>query len=367
MAITEQNKQAIDAAVKSLYFVSTDENGIKSIDAFYPDYQDTNEFLLQQAYDLRKAAYEEPACYEPNDALILSVEDLIAEAYDEELYDVEDEILREAGFSRSDDLAEDLLDYLRETYSIAPPFDHYLKQDIKVNLLLDAKDEANEDFVTIAEQNEALCGKLSAVEALSKESGLTLLVKQQGHTMDELQQTMTEYQNAFYGENADHSADYDTRYKNFEKSHNPFLSSVCQELDNMPRFMNCLTILAKVDMYQFAEMMKPGKEITFPKDAMVGFYSPWVGGGSVLEIALEKELTISSEKIWDAQIEGARLGYNYSVNQSYGLIESCWKDVKEIKDTVPEKKPSLDAMIQAAQLKSQSGMGDLGPEVEPQR
>lgn len=370
MAITEQDKQAIDSAVEKLYFVSTDKDGNKSFDPFYTDYRDSNEFLLQQAYDLRKAAYEEPACYEPDEALIDSLQDMITEAYDEQLWDIEDGIVREAGFEPSDDKTQELLDYLRETYAIEFPFDHYFNQDIKVNIMLDAQDEGNKDFVSIYEQNEALCGNLSpedARESLAEETGLSLLVKQQGHTMDELQQTMKEYQEFFYGENADHSADYSDRYSDIEKSHNPFLTSICQELDNMTNHMNCMTILAKMDMYQFAEMMKPGKEITFSKDAMVGIYSPWNGGGSVLEVALEKDLTIPSEKIWDVQIEGAKLDYQYSVDQTYGLIGSCWTDVKAIQDAVPEKKPSLDAVIQAAQLKSGSGMGEHGPEIECQR
>lgn len=370
MAITEQDKQAIDQAVEKLYFVSKDEHGNKSIDAFYPDYRDTNEFLLQQAYDLRKAAYEEPACYAPDEAIIFSLEDKISEAYVDELWDCEDKIVQEAGFDRSDDKAGELLEYLRDNYMIELPFDHYFKQNIKVNIMLDAQDEGNKDFVSIYEQKEALCGNFSPEdtrESLAEETGLTMLVKQQGHTMEELQQTMTEYQEFFYGENADHSANYSGRYSEFEKNHNPFLVSICQELDNMHNYMNCMTILAKMDMYQFADMMKPGKEITLPKDAMVGIYSPWNGGGSVLEVALEKDFVIPSEKIWDVQIEGAKLDYQYSVDQTYGLIESCWKNVKAIQDAAPQKKASLDVMIQTAHLKTQAGMDTPGPEQSPQR
>ena len=128
-----------------------------------------------------------------------------------------------------------------------------------------------------------------------------------------------------------------------------------------------MTILAKVNMYEFAEMMKPGREITFGKDAMIGIYSPWNGGGSVLEIELEKELVVSSDKIWDVQIEGVTPDYQYSVNASYGLIESCWKEVTSIKEASPEKKPSLDNMIQAAQSKLPTGTGMEGPRKEVQR
>lgn len=368
MAITEQDQRAIDEAVEKLYYVSTDAQGNKSIEPFYPDYRDTNEFLLQQAYDDRKTAFEQNQHGEPEDTLLLDMEDKISEMYMEELWEVEDNIMSEAGFDSGRD--EEQLEYLRDTYAIILPFDHYLDQQVKVNIMLDAKDEGNRDFVSIAEQNEALCGMLSPEDAkktLAEETGLTFLVQQQGHTMEELQQTMSAYQEFFYGENADHSASYERRYADFEKGRNPFLVSVCLELDNMTNYMNTVTILASVSLKEFAEMMKPGKQITFPKDAMVGIYSPWNGGGSVLDVALEKELSIPSDKIWDVQIEGAKLDFQYSVDATYGLIGSAWKEVKEITDAAPEKKPSLDNVIQAAQFKSQSGADRNGISQEPQR
>ena len=368
MAITEQDQRAIDEAVEKLYYVSTDAQGNKSIEPFYPDYRDTNKFLLQTAYDNRKAAFEQGRGGEQENTLLWALEDKISENYTEDLWKVEDKIMSEAGFDSGRD--EEQQEYLRETYRINLPFDHYLDQQVKVNIMLDSKDEANQDFVVIAEQNEALCGRFSpeeAKESLAKESGLTFLVQQQGHTMEELQQTMSAYQEFFYGENADHSASYERRYADFEKSRNPFLVSVCLEMDNIVNAMNSMTILASVSLKEFAEMMKPGKEITFPKDAMVGIFSPWNGGGSVLEVALEKELSIPSDKIWDVQIEGAKLDYQYSLDSTYGLIGSAWKEVKAIKDAAPEKKPSLDNVIQAAQFKSQSGADRNGISQEPQR
>lgn len=370
MAISEKDKQAIDQAVHELYFVSADENGRKSFCPFYPDYRDTNEPFLQTAYDNRKLAFEEKT-EDPKNALLYMLQDEIAEGYDEQRWDVEDEIMRKAGFEPSDDMAQEQIEYLRDEYDMEIPADHFLNQKMFVNIMLDAKDEANRDFIVIQEQDTALwdveMDPAEAEEILSEDSGLKFLVEQQGHTMQELKQTRDAYIDAFYRNNADRNASYDGFYEAFSKTHNPFLSSLCQELDNMHNHMNCMTILARVDMYEFAQMMQPGKEISFSKDTMVGIYSPWNGGGSVLEIELEKDLVVPSEKIWDVQIEGANLDYQWSVNQTYGLIQSCWKDIKEIRDAEPEKKPSLDAQIHSAQKIAESSADHHGPEQEAQR
>lgn len=370
MAISEQDKRAIDEAVKALHFVSTDEQGNKSIDPFYTDYRDTNEFLLQKAYDMRKAAFQPADAYEPENALIYTLQDMISEAYDESRWEIEDDILRKAGFDPSDDMATEQLEYLRETYLFVPPFDHYLDQTVRVNILLGIGNEANTDFAVIREQHDAFLTDMDpadAKEALAQESGLSFLIQQQGHTMEEFTAAMKAYVDAFYGENAGHNFDYSARFTEVGKEGNRFLTSVCQELDNVHNYMTCMTVLAKMSMYQFAEMMHPNKEVVIPKDAMVGIFCPWSGSGSVLEIELEKDLVIPSEKIWDVQIEGATLDNTYSVNSVFGLVDNCWEDIKEVREAQPEKKPALDSLIQSAQQKAETQNAKDIPAKEQER
>lgn len=370
MAITDLDKQAIDEAVANLHFVRVNEDGHKSFDPFYTDYHDTNDFLIQKAYDMRHAAMKEPDAYEPENALIYTLQDMISDIYDEQRWDIEDEIMRKAGFEPEDDKAEEQISYLRENYVMEFPFDHYLNQSVLVNVMLATDDERNQDFGGIKQQQEALDGQFSeedAKEAMEWETGLTLLLQQQGYTMEDLKAVYEDYQEAFYGEDVDRNAKYGDRYEAFAKDHNRFLTSVCQELDNMHNIMNSMTILAKMDLYQFAEMMKPGKVITFPKESMVGIFAPWQGGGSVLEIELEKDLVVSSDNIWDAQLEDAKLDYQYSVDSVYGLVRSCWKDVGSIQDAEPEKKPALSEMIQSAAVKATEAADKTGPAQDMQR
>ena len=341
MAFTNDDKRAIDAAAERLHYLEKGEDGMKHIE-LYADYRDTNESLLQIAYDNRHE----------ND-LMDKLRDQIADWYFWTAGETENEILSDF----DPDILEEAQDYFRENYAIDIPYDHFLDQSMKVNLMLDCGNEANRDFISIYELRQALIGNLDPQDtklALEDENGLSWLVKQQGYTMSQLQKTMQEYDEFFYGDNADHQASYDKRYEAFTQKHSRFLSSVCQELDNAPNYMNTLTILAEVSAYDFARMMQDDNEIVFPKNVMLGIYSPWQGGGSVLEIELEKDLVVPTSLIWDAQIEGAQSVSQYTVDSTYGLVASCWKNPLEIREASAQNKtiPSLESMIQAASQKA---------------
>lgn len=349
--LSDEDKRAIDEAATRLHFISKDEYGNKTI-TMYADYNDTNEGLIQNAYDNRKIAFEVGGDSEPDNVLLYTLKDTIYDWYEEHVWEIEDAILRVAGFDPSDDMAELQKEYLRETYCITPEYDHFLNQTMNVNIMLGFDEEANRDFVSIYEQRQVMTGDydISEVEAtLEEESGLSWLVKQQGHTMDELNSVMNELCDFWTTDEAKALKDYDERYSKFRDDHNTFLTSVCQELNNFPNYMGVMTILSSMSMYEFAEMMKPGKEIVIPMDATLGVFNPWNGGGSLLEIELEKELVIPSEAIWDVQIEGAALGHQYSVDSVYGLIDRNWKNLRTIRDAeVSDKKISLDNIIHSA-------------------
>lgn len=358
MSVIPGLARRIDEAADSLYWVDIEKNGHKSI-KLYADYRDTNDGLLDIAYDNRN-----------NPELLDCLYTEISNWYDDAVMETEDAILKKAGIpSELMPLSEDAWEYIRENYSILPPFDHFLSQSVRVNLLLDTANESNRDFVAVKEQYEALSGSMSpddASEALAQDTSLSWLLKQQGFSMEDLKRTWHDYSEFFYGDDADRTDSLESRINRFNETHNKFLTSVCQELENMTNYMNTFTILAEVSMYDFANMMQPGKEIIFPKNTMVGYFCPWAGGGSVLEIELEKDLAVPSEFIWDAQVEGATMDAGqYSLDSVYGLVTNCWREPSQIKDVsapVPaqnSKKPTLDSMLQKAnaQCASQNESG----------
>ena len=335
--IPAEDKRAIDAAVAALYYVPAPDNNNVSYIELYADYNDTNEFLLQPAYDHRHMTDQPSSNAAEEIDLPGALYGAIAGSYDEAIWSAESEVLRKAGFDPSDDLSEPQLDYLRSRYCFTPPYDHFLDQSMQINLLLDSGDEADRDFITIFEQYEALTGDLDSEDiqsTLDEESSLSWLIHQQGYTMEDLRKTMDDYTEFFYGENADKQGTYSARKERFNQNHSRFLSSICEELDNTPNLMNTLTILTETNMKEFMELVKPGQELVFSKDTTLGIYSPWQGGGGILGIELEKELVLPSELIWDIQVEGAKLNLNhqYSVNQTYGLCDQAWTPIAAIRE-----------------------------------
>ena len=336
MAITQEDKRAIDEAVKELHYVAHDENGQAYIE-IYADYRETNEGLLKPAYENRRLGFDDKD--NPDYALIDMLHGTIDGWYTDEVARMENEILEKAGFDYLDDKADELLEYMRETYPIQPDYDHFMKEEVPINIMLGLPEERSRDFGTIRDQISVLLNKdLTPTEreaSLEEETGLRWLVMQQGHTMKELDETLQAYLEFWDSPEAE-DLKYDQKYEKFKSTHDPFLTSVCQEVLNTSNYMNTMTVLTKMSLTDFAEFMKPGKEIVLPKDSMVGIFNPWNGGGSTLEIELQKELVVPSSLVYDIQVEGVKPDYQYTVDDVYGLVGSCWQSATAVRDAQPE-------------------------------
>ena len=55
-----------------------------------------------------------------------------------------------------------------------------------------------------------------------------------------------------------------------------------------------------------------------------GLFDVWSGGGSLLEIELDKDVVLPIKCIWHAEIETGKSEYGYSVDSVYGLVGSAW-------------------------------------------
>lgn len=137
-------------------------------------------------------------------------------------------------------------------------------------------------------------------------------------------------------------------------SDDKFVESVVQELENICSHMSTLTFLVSMDLFDLFELHKAiraeeiqvkndGNEyhpqnsktrgtITISKDTMCGLFDPWGGGGSVLEIELDKDVVLPIKYIWKANIEKRGGSWNYGIDEVYGLCSSAWVGkVKEIR------------------------------------
>lgn len=385
--ISVKDQQAIIDAAKKLYFVqeNKDNAGHYTIQ-MQTDYCDDNDFLLQTAYDNRANA---------EDIIPSLMEDICDSGWDAAAYDIASDIMREAGFDLEADAFERQREWFYSAFTIEAPVDHYLDQNMKVNIMLSTPLDRNEDDSMPFMLREALmhftgAGKLSrdleanidsqaeADEIIHQDSMVKRLVEQQGYTMDDLSTVAKDFFHDFYGEDGrpesfrfrDENGEkisYDKRFEMFTATHSKFLSTVCQELDNLPYTFGVVTVLANMSMNDYAKMLQQGSEVTMPKGSMIGVFAPWNGSGSVLDIELDKDLTFKREDIYDVQIEGATPDNGYTVNQTYGLVSSAWKKPKSIEVKTPERKPGLDQQIQAANVKSAHTVGEKTPTVQQGR
>lgn len=386
VTISFRDKQAILDAANKHFFVeeNKDAPGHYTI-RLYGDYRDTNEFLLQTAYDNRDNA----------ENILPSLTDEIQTAWEETVSDAAYDILLEAGFDPGDDAFDSQREWFYEAFSIDPPVKESLDQDMKVNIMLSTPLDRKEDDSTPFMLKEALmhftgAGRLTrdleanirsqaeADEIIHQDSMVKRLVEQQGYTMDDLSAVAKDYFHDFYGyygkpesfsftdENGE-KLSYDKRFEMFTETHSKFLSTVCQELDNMGYSFGVITVLASMSMNDYAKMLQQGSEVTMPKGCMLGVFAPWNGSGSVLEIELDKDFTFKREDIYDVQIEGVKLDQGYTVNQTYGLVSSAWQKPKAIEVKTQARKPALGQQIQSANAKTAHSAREKTPAIRQER
>ena len=217
------------------------------------------------------------------------------------------------GLSNEDD--EAIRDVLLEMVCFDLPIGHYLKQTFPVDIMVDTGD-GNCDY-TLNAAYPCWYGTYGAL--IDDRAGIVWLAKTQGYTRGRLQRALRQ------GDMA-----------------NPrgFLESMRVELANLPSAMSAVTFLVELTLEQLIELNRliklqdrDGRHfdsrenpycgyIILDKDTMTGLYDPWQGGGSVLEIQLEKDVKLPVKFIRSALPDG---GDGWPVGEVYGMGGSAWK------------------------------------------
>lgn len=274
----------------------------------YADYRDELD---------EKSAGEILQSDDPDTAFIEKMDEWYGSAAWQELCDVADQVskkLTEDGI----EMDEDELRYLVGNYVYFKyPEDHFLNQEICINLMLDTGD-GNVDYTL----NSAYpCWYGRAEDRLDDRASIVWLARQQGYTKTQLWKALEE------GDIADP---------------NGFLQSMRQELANLPSYMATLTFLVKMSFRQALILNraikwrdKQGKfydarkapqcgYIELDKNVTCGLYNPWSGGGSVLEIQLDKDVGIPIKYIRCALPDEGGYAHEYSIGNVYGLCRDAW-------------------------------------------
>lgn len=294
--IFAEDRDNVDKAVQNLFWVG--EGNVIQLDA---DPSADNSLLLGKAYDYRHMTPEDYS-----QAMRMDIAEDWAEAIDLNA----DYVLQEAGIRPSDmERFEAARDYLFDNYEIRPPYDELLGREAKVNILLGTPVEADLDFSSIHDMLLNINEPGAADEEVC-DNALSWMAGQQGYDYDSLADAVSCQQERGF------SAALDL--------FGPFLASAASELNNFPNVMGTIAVLTRIPLEDIPKLSAPDHQITVPENTTVGIFAPWVGGGSMLNIELEKPLVIPTEMVFETQVEGVRCDA-YTVNQVYGLVDDAWK------------------------------------------
>ena len=216
--------------------------------------------------------------------------------------------------------SDDIWDWIREYYYFYFDKEHY-NETVKVNIMLDTGN-CNYDFTRDNILN--YCNYYSDHGKDLKDSSILWLAKQQKKATL-LRKAIKKVLN---GEDI--------------KFEDKFIESTIEELENLPSHMATLTFLVNMPLFDYFDLReamaaeeklndsyvledRKGKgTITISKDTMCGLFDVWSGGGSLLEIELDKDVVLPIKCIWRAEIETGKSEYGYSVDSVYGLVGSAW-------------------------------------------
>ena len=198
--------------------------------------------------------------------------------------------------------------------------------------------ETNEDYITFQEYADGIA-KEAPDELINRfDNAMSYLIIQQGHTVAEVAEDFYAYSNC-----------------KTHISESPFVQSIVNEMVEFDYSMQELTALIKistVDDLAVLESAARGRgDITLSQDTVIGLYNEWEGAGSLLEIELEKPLTIPSRMVRNVQIEKATHQMHpseYTVGETCDLIGSCWKGQASLDDSKEAVYLSRDDFINIA-------------------
>lgn len=233
---------------------------------------------------------------------------------------------------------QEVSDYISENYYFYYPQNHFNK-DVYVDIMVDTGD-MNYDFTCNNILNYYSRGCNGEID---KNSSILWLAKTQKKATKLRKACKAQYRNDGY-------------YVDREKETDKFIESVIQELENATSHMNGLTFLVKMKLfvlfdlkeaikveeklndYYTAEDRKGKGYIILDKSTMCGLFNTWSGGGSVLEIELDRDVKLPIKYIFNAWVDGNK-PYGWDIDEVYGLCGSAWRET--LKGIYPMKESEV--------------------------
>lgn len=174
------------------------------------------------------------------------------------------------------------------------PYEHFLKQKVKVDILVNTGD-GNYDYTL----NNFCSYNAEHREVVNEKSSILWLVRQQGYSKRQLNRV----RKGGYGGSR-------------------FLKSIHVECENVTTNMNALAFFVEMTLGEYLDYLEDPTDITVSEKTNCGLYDPWNGAGGPLDIELEKPVTIPAKYV-EMTIDGGR---GYGVDSIYGICDSFWQD-----------------------------------------
>ena len=200
--------------------------------------------------------------------------------------------------SLSEEEKEELQDTANEYCWYEPDYNHYLDQTVCINIIIDSGDYnfdlgCNQVYPHYDGDYEDL-----KQNGIQKESCIRWLAEKQG-----------------YDEPTTRLALADKKFSNSK-----FLESLQEELLNCSSHMNCLVFLKEMTIKEWLEALK-ASEITIPKRTSCGLIDFWSGAGGLINIQLEKEITVKKEEIHEIIPDECK---RYSIHEIFDCTDARW-------------------------------------------
>ena len=238
--------------------------------------------------------------------------DIIDNLVDDFKEKVDPELFRQADIIEDGNIDDGMIrDIVMDSIYVGYPIDWAEGQEFCFNIIVSNGDD-NYDFWLY----EHIIDDDGNVDKDAEKSGIVWLAKQQGHTLAEVIEALKDEDSL---------------------SANKFLASVSSEVYN-GYGCEALTFCVKMTLGQALDLKEKIKEnpngsIVLNKNTTCGLYDPWAGGGSLLDIACEKNIEIPFKNIWKFYIDAHRSNRCDSIHNVYGTDDSLWRNyLKEIKE-----------------------------------
>lgn len=255
-----------------------------------------------------------------------ALEDMLSDCYQDTELQYRDDIIDK--FQKTEEGSkydwDEINDELVDMWYLKIPFEHYRKQEVCMDVLVDTGD-MNYDY-TLNAVYPHYNGRED--DEIDDKASLVWLAKTQGYTKEQLQNQLT---------NGEDKLDV-----------KGFLETVYQEVINCSTSCPTLIFPIKMTLEQAMKICKiinkrdkngykyePEERedcgsIVIDKNVDCTLYDYWAGGGGCWGIELEKDVGLPIKFIHKAVPDGS---LNYSMKSCYGCTSECWKKaLKEIKE-----------------------------------